>query len=56
MKKIALIALLAATAAAPALAGDFYVAGSVGQSSFDANKGRLDGLLLLPESPLSVRL
>ncbi|MEI7431483.1 MAG: outer membrane beta-barrel protein [Betaproteobacteria bacterium] len=45
MKKIALIALLAATAAAPALAGDFYVAGSVGQSAFDVPKSRLDGLL-----------
>ncbi len=45
MKKLALIALLAATAATPVLAGDVYVVGSVGQSSADINKGRLDGLL-----------
>jgi OOP family OmpA-OmpF porin len=45
MNKLALIALLAATAVTPALAGDFYVVGSVGQSSFDVDKGRADGLL-----------
>jgi OOP family OmpA-OmpF porin len=42
MKKIALIALLATVAAAPAFAGDVYVVGSVGRSAIDVNKGDLD--------------
>lgn len=45
MKKLALIAILSATAAAPAFAGDIYVVGSVGQSSMDIDKGTVDNAL-----------
>lgn len=45
MKKFIFLSIFAASAAAPALAGDVYVAASVGQSSIDVNQGRLDGLL-----------
>jgi len=45
MKKLALVALFAATVAAPAFAGDVYVVGSVGQSTMDINKGELDSAL-----------
>lgn len=45
MKKIALAALIAAASVTSAFAGEVYVAGSIGQSSFDINKGRIDGLL-----------
>lgn len=45
MKKLALIAMLAATVAAPAFAGDFYVVGSVGQATMDLNKSEIDNSL-----------
>lgn len=45
MKKISLLALIAGLVAVPAFAGDAYVLGSIGQSSFDLNKGRLDGVV-----------
>ncbi len=45
MKKISLLALIAGLVAVPAFAGDAYVLGSIGQSSFDLNKGGLDGVL-----------
>lgn len=45
MKKTALIAILAASSAAPAFAGEAYVVGSAGRSSFDINQSRLDDIL-----------
>lgn len=45
MKKIVLAVLM--IAAVPAFAGNAYVVGSVGQSSADIDKGRLDGALTL---------
>lgn len=45
MKRLALLALLAATAATPALAGDFYVVGALGRSDFDIRKSDIDAAL-----------
>lgn len=44
MKKLALIVLLA-TATAPTFAGNVYVVGSVGLSTFDIDKNELDNVL-----------
>lgn len=45
MKKLALIAFVAATVATPALAGDVYIVGSIGRSTVDLNKNFLDNAL-----------
>lgn len=42
MKKISLIAFIAATVATPVFAGDVYVVGSIGHSSVDLDKGAID--------------
>lgn len=45
MKRLALIAAFIATATAPAIAGDVYIVGSVGQSTIDSDKSATDNAL-----------
>lgn len=53
MKKIAVVALLAAACAAPAFATDYYVVGAIGQSRMNAlNKSELDSSLIANTGPV----
>jgi OOP family OmpA-OmpF porin len=53
MKKIVLAAVLAGCAAAPVFAGDFYVVGTLGQSTFDLSKSDIDRSMVAAGVPVT---